>query len=487
MYLIVNPQYSIRNENGCSYIIKRVTTIDNTIGYETESVTLVPPFIGYILSNIGKSDICNSIDIIAKQLGVSKQSIYIFVKRITENKSHLQIDGFETSIVLPKRLLIISDSVEKQSHYTANAANPTSNFIKRRPNTPINLNFMITNRCTTDCIYCYAKRNNMGEMETEKIIDIICEANSKRVINLTLTGGDIFARKDWAIILDTTMKKGYGTFLSTKTPLDLKGIRQLSKIGVPTFQFSLDSCEKNILSKMLHVDNLYLDKVENMLSECSKIGINVSIRSVLTHLNSSVQQIELLLNFLNKYSCIEKWTFTPAFYSEYKEDYKQYEVTNNQLQYIYNYTKKFPSKFPIYHNKMNESGYSMKKFSTEDNFIKYNQTCYANSYSMSILSSGNCTVCEMLYDNPDFVLGNVLNMSIEEIWNSPKALKLYSKKKEFIEDKNTPCYSCGVYDTCKNKLAKKVCYVDIAKVYGVGKYEYPDPRCPHSIKTNVIL
>lgn len=170
-------------------------------------------------------------------------------------------------------------------------------------------------------------------METEKIIDIICEANSKRVINLTLTGGDIFARKDWAIILDTTMKKGYGTFLSTKTPLDLKGIRQLSKIGVPTFQFSLDSCEKNILSKMLHVDNLYLDKVENMLSECSKIGINVSIRSVLTHLNSSVQQIELLLNFLNKYSCIEKWTFTPAFYSEYKEDYKQYEVTNNQLQY----------------------------------------------------------------------------------------------------------------------------------------------------------
>lgn len=135
----------------------------------------------------------------------------------------------------------------------------------------------------------------------------------------------------------------------------------------------------------------------------------------------------------------------------------------------------------------NESGYSMNKYLTEPDFIKYNQTCYANSYSMSIISSGDCTVCEMLYNNPDFVLGNVHSMSIEEIWNSSKALNLYAKKQESIEDKNTPCFSCSVYDTCKNQLSKKVCYVDIAKIYGRGKYEYPDPRCPRAIKTNILL
>lgn len=106
---------------------------------------------------------------------------------------------------------------------------------------------------------------------------------------------------------------------------------------------------------------------------------------------------------------------------------------------------------------------------------------------MSILSSGKCTICEMLYDNRDYVLGDVHEQNIEDIWNSEKALMLYSKRQSLITDNSTPCIDCKVYDICKNKIAKKICYVDIAKIYGEGKFEYPDPRCPKSIDTNLIL
>ena len=33
----------------------------------------------------------------------------------------------------------------------------------------------------------------------------------------------------------------------------------------------------------------------------------------------------------------------------------------------------------------------------------------------------------------------------------------------------------------------KVCYVDVIKVYGKGNDNYPDPRCPHSIDTELRL
>ena len=56
---------------------------------------------------------------------------------------------------------------------------------------------------------------------------------------------------------------------------------------------------------------------------------------------------------------------------------------------------------------MSDERYNLHSYKTVDEFVAENQICNANSYSMSILADGNTTACEMLYDNPHFIFGNV--------------------------------------------------------------------------------
>ena len=72
---------------------------------------------------------------------------------------------------------------------------------------------------------------------------------------------------------------------------------------------------------------------------------------------------------------------------------------------------------------------------------------------------------------------NIKEMNIEDIWNSKKALSLYSPSKEEIVVEST-CSSCSMFDKCRKNLAKKICYVDIMKVH--KHPDFPDPKCPQS-------
>lgn len=116
--------------------------------------------------------------------------------------------------------------------------------------------------------------------------------------------------------------------------------------------------------------------------------------------------------------------------------------------------------------------------------METNQTCYANTYSISILPSGDCTICEMLYYNRFFILGNIKEQKLIDIWNSEKAIDLFLPKRENITQ-DSACSTCLVFDKCKRQLAKKICYVDVMKVYGL--LDFPDPKCPQSPKCNYIL
>ena len=90
----------------------------------------------------------------------------------------------------------------------------------------------------------------------------------------------------------------------------------------------------------------------------------------------------------------------------------------------------------------------------------------------------------MLYEHEEFVLGDIRTQPIEELWNSPKALYLYSPPQEDVS-LLSPCRKCKVYDSCKQSMGKRVCYMDIMKS-GVS-HDGPDPRGPEAPDTDKIL
>lgn len=106
---------------------------------------------------------------------------------------------------------------------------------------------------------------------------------------------------------------------------------------------------------------------------------------------------------------------------------------------------------------------------------------------LSILVTGICTPCEMLYDNPDFILGNIYNNPLKVIWNSPKALEICTSNQIDKRKTDSPCKHCKVLDICRKSINRRVCFVDISKTMGNGYSDYPDPRCPNSTVTGYIL
>lgn len=64
-----------------------------------------------------------------------------------------------------------------------------------RPRVPIDVNIMVTTKCTTNCCYCYAKRKFDYELSSTEIINIIENCYNLGVVNLNLTGGDILQER----------------------------------------------------------------------------------------------------------------------------------------------------------------------------------------------------------------------------------------------------------------------------------------------------
>ena len=153
---------------------------------------------------------------------------------------------------------------------------------------------------------------------------------------------------------------------------------------------------------------------------------------------------------------------------------------------VSDYVTKLDKIFPVYLSKITSCGYKLKQYPTVDEYVSYNQKCYANSYSMSILASGECTICEMLYDNRDYLIGNIRNQTLAEVWNSERALLLYAPMQPSISEAS-PCHSCTVFDKCRKSISKRVCYVDIAKTNKLNSLNFPDPRCPMANAVSVVL
>lgn len=484
MILKLNPQFIVRNEDNCSFLIKRNGTISSSFGKDIPTVTVIPPAIGYILDKIGQMNYKASIERLSIELNISANLLDVFLQKLsTDTPKQMTIDGH--NIIFPQHLLI-------QLEFPSNKTNlhsknfTSSKLYFERPHTPISVNFMITTKCTTNCCYCYAKRNFKYELTTEEIIKFIEDCYTNKIVNLNLTGGDIFARKDWKTILTIAKKFDYNPFISTKTPLSKQEIYFLNSIGINEIQFSLDSCEASILHSIIGAQTNYIEDVKKMFGYCQICNIKLCIRTVLCNKNAEVSIISNLYRFINQYNNIKEWVLTPAFYSQYKPLYQQYAVSNDNLIKIRNYIKSLDTYFSVYLSKMTSCGYKLKLYPTVDEYVSYNQQCHANSYSMSVLASGECTICEMLYDNKEYLIGNIRNQSLSEIWNSSKALALYAPIQENISMKS-PCHSCSVFTKCKKSIAKRVCYVDIAKVHENNSFDFPDPRCPMAEKVNVIL
>lgn len=75
--------------------------------------------------------------------------------------------------------------------------------------------------------------------------------------------------------------------------------------------------------------------------------------------------------------------------------------------------------------------------------------CSALSSHLFILPDGKVTICEQLYWNPRFIIGDAKKSGLKEIWQSPEALHLCNLSRKDLS-RQSKCKACTYLKNASN-------------------------------------
>ncbi len=107
---------------------------------------------------------------------------------------------------------------------------------------PMSVQLDLTYRCNERCVHCYLDHDDHGEMTTAEIKHLLDEMAEAGVFILTLSGGEIFLRKDFLEILEHARQLTF--CIKLKTNAIMIGEREAARIrdlGVESIQISIYS------------------------------------------------------------------------------------------------------------------------------------------------------------------------------------------------------------------------------------------------------
>jgi radical SAM protein with 4Fe4S-binding SPASM domain len=111
-----------------------------------------------------------------------------------------------------------------------------------RLNIPLNVQLDLTYRCNERCVHCYLDHHDHGEMTTDEIKHLLDEMADAGVFILTLSGGEIFLRKDFFTILEYARRLMFCVKLKTNAILIReREAARLLDLGVESIQISIYS------------------------------------------------------------------------------------------------------------------------------------------------------------------------------------------------------------------------------------------------------
>lgn len=479
---ILNHLYRIKDDETRAFILSTVRSKDYPEFVEKEWTSKIHPVIARVILQFSEAkQIDQAVESIVRNLNLTMADASYIVGLLLNNSERYGLKYDDMTFRIPKNL-IIRESEQKvmpirypESFLSQSIGAAVDFKTKRCIKAPLTLVFMVTDRCVTDCVYCYADKSRKAQyMSLETIERFVSEAASLSIQKIMLDGGEVFLHPQWREILILLKKYQYDVdFISTKMPLSSEDVSFLKEQNV-SLQISLDAVCAADLSRILNVSRCYRDKILPFILQLDKQGLDYQISTVLTKFNSNARVLGEIYDFVSSLSCIKRWQIRPAFRSLYsKEDFDDIKASETDFVEVEKIIKSLQEKSGV---KINWAGVSDAKYFSCDKGSEYfvGPRCSANVSNLFILPDGKVTVCEQLYWSPYFIIGDLNVQGIEEIWKSDKSLSLaYPKRSDFTESSN--CKRCKIFDECIGFSNR--CYADIIKAYGWEHRDYPDPRC----------
>jgi len=490
MKYVFNHHYILRHDEQRSILFAHDYN-DSIVNVSKEWGSYIHPIYAMMLSMFSiPTTLENAITKISRFFDFSNEYVTELITKFIENEEEFHTKYAGSSNSFPKNLIIREENLRDRIRlYEPEMFIYSKIDLKtfRLYSAPLNVTFMVTNKCLTNCIYCYADRNvkckNLDFAEVEKIID---DAYNLKIHTFNVDGGDFFLYPHWRKLLEKLKNCEYRPeIISTKYPISEIDIKDFAKYNI-SLQVSLDSINQEVLNKIVGKISDYAEKMKRTLNTLDTY-IPFQIATILTKYNSSIAELEKMYDLFKGYKNIRRWEIRVGFKSLYsKKNFEEIKIEEKEIKAIEKWisTKQKVSKFEIQWSPGREVNFFKAKNGSKD-FA--GSRCSADTLHIFILPDGKVTICEQLYWKKNFIIGDLKQNSISEIWNSDRALFFANiTQKDYSQD--SACKNCSIFKECRSNMNN--CYANILKVYGDEHWDYPDPRCakaPRDISEKIYV
>lgn len=151
---------------------------------------------------------------------------------------------------------------------------------------PLGVQLDLTYRCNERCVHCYLDHEDHGELTTAEIIDLLDQLSEAGVFFLTLSGGEIFMRKDLLEIVAHARRLLFSVKLKTNAVMiNAAKAQSIAELGVESVQISLYSHRPEVHDDITKVAGSFVRTVEGARLLKSN-GVKVSFANVLMQQNA---------------------------------------------------------------------------------------------------------------------------------------------------------------------------------------------------------
>ncbi|MDR1480110.1 MAG: radical SAM protein [Planctomycetaceae bacterium] len=343
-----------------------------------------------------------------------------------------------------------------------------------RLDAPTSLIIMPTDKCLTDCEYCYACRRTIHEknlLSVKRILELVDEAHEIGVIGINVDGGDIFARKEYQEILERMLAYKIEPSISTKGYVSKEKSKELARIGLRWLQVGLDST-REMCDKLVRRRG-YFDRIVETIYNLNDVGVRVRTNSIITR--ESLHLLPELVDFLMTLPLTDI-KVAPAFLGLFRGN-ESMLLTTLQKQWFRRIMEEKEKQYPDH--KINwECEEDILDAPVEQIAERFSSRPYCSSGRTQIVITpdGKVVTCEQSPQEGEFVCGDVTYQSIMEVWNSEALKKWYEPSKELFI--GTVCYDCDVFTDCVCAMGH--CWLQVLKIR--GRLYDAHPYCPKGKK-----
>lgn len=316
--------------------------------------------------------------------------------------------------------------------YKPNPINSYEDFMEEKywkKNRPMSIHFELTQKCNLRCVHCLFIHDSRNELSTHEIYKILQQLRDLGVFSLSLSGGEIFMRKDIEEILDFLKVQRFVVTLYTNgTLLNRKLIDKISTLNPFSVEISIYGATADVHDAITRKTGSFQKTIES-IKKLSEAHVPVIFKGFL--LKDNFHQRWQMAELADSLGVLRAFDFNLIPMENGSISNLSTGLAIKQLRKIY---QEVATEGLILRNNVNIKG--------RDSQLPKGGSVICNPGRINgcISSNGDVFPCPIVR----IQMGNLKEKSFEEIWNTDIIDPLRHMKVEDMKD----CSNCETLEYC---------------------------------------